>query len=143
MNFITRTALINAIVVITVVGVLHAQTDGAKIGVVSSIDLKTAEIIVRSPAAVNDMYMGDLLYLRIDGKIILLRVTFPMQTVSKCKAEGKNRALWVKVGKGMTVYRYREGIEDKSTGEAENTEDPRDKTYKGSPGAVIKYDLGE
>lgn len=144
MNLITKTALLCITLTITASGVLHSQTDGVKIGVVTGIDQKTAEIIVGTSTAANDIKMGDLLYLRIGGKIVLLRVTFPMQTISKCRAEGKNRALRAKAVKGMTVYRYMKGIEEISTtGKDEQTEDLRDRTYKGKAGGVIHYDTGK
>ncbi|HPS58769.1 MAG TPA: DUF1566 domain-containing protein [Spirochaetota bacterium] len=129
------------VMAIAITSMLHSQTDGEKLGFVRDIDNKTSEIIVGSSNAADDIKMGDLLYVRIDGKIIKLRATFPMQTVAKCKAEGKNRALWRKIEKGMAVYRYTKGIEDLTPGI-----DDSNKTYsigdRGPAGGWIFYDKG-
>jgi len=146
MNFKCKTALI-IVITIAAAGILHSQTEGVKVGVVQDIDKKAGVITVASPTAGTDIKMGDLLYVRIDGKLVQLRATFPMMTIAKCKAEGKNRALWTKAEKGMTVYRYKKGIDDNAAiGKDETTADTKNNEYKigdkGPAGGWVFYDKG-
>jgi len=48
--------------------------------------------------------MGDRLQIETDGGRIVLEVTFPMLTLSKCKIKGKGKLS--QLSKGMRVYRY-------------------------------------
>lgn len=140
MNYLRRTAIIAFLIFITA-GTLHSQIDGEKVGEIKQVDQKTSEVIVCSLIAGNDIQMGDLLYMRIEGKIVQMRVTFPMQTIVKCKPEGQNQSLLNKVVKGMTVYRYRKGVENFEP--AKNT---KSKIYmigdRGPAGGLIFYDKG-
>ncbi len=98
-------------------GMLWAAGD-QKVGIINHVDKSSGEIIVGSPSAATELQMGDQLYFRIDGKIVLLKVVFPMQTIAKCKAEGKNKVLWIKAAQGMTVYRYSKASEESSSDES-------------------------
>lgn len=141
MNFVARSAIIIALLIIASTGTLHSQTEGEKVGEVKQIDTKTSEVYVGSPSAGIDIQMGDLLYVRIEGKAVQLRATFPMQTIAKCKAEGKNRALLKKAEKGMSVYRFKKGVED-----FRSIVDIQSKIYKigdrGPAGGWVFYDKG-
>lgn len=110
MKFIKTTGLIIAVMIITAYGNLQSQTEGEKVGEVKQVDQSAGVVVVGSPTAGSDIKMGDLLYMRIDSKVVLVRATFPMQTVAKCKPEGKNRDIWTKAEKGMPVYRYNKDI---------------------------------
>ncbi len=139
MNFIRKITITVSISIFAVSGFLHSQTEGEKVGEVSQLDKKSGEVIVGSPTAGSDIAMGDLLYLIIDGKIVQLRATFPMQTIARCKAEGKNRALWTKTEKGMPVYRFKKGVES-----SEAVTPDRVNTFisRGPGGGWIFYDKG-
>jgi len=106
------TVLAGVMLTIALTGTLYPQSEGERVGQITQVNMKTGEIIVGSPSAAKDIKMGDLLYVRIEYKVVQLRATFPMQTVAKCKAEGNNRKLWTKAVKGMPVYRWKEGIAD-------------------------------
>jgi hypothetical protein len=112
MYFMRKIIFITAILTIALSGILYSQTEGGKVGEVKQISKTAGEVIVGSPTASKDIKMGDLLYVRVEGKAVQLRATFPMQTISKCRAEGPNRELWSKIKTGMTVYRWKTGIED-------------------------------
>ncbi len=147
MNYISRIVLITAVIIFPASGILHPQSEGVKVGVVEDIDKKSGVITVSSPTAGNDIQMGDLLYIRIDGDVVQIRSTFPMMTVSKCKPEGKNRALWTKAEKGMTVYRYKNEIKDSKEiveeSEASDIKNKNDRIGKIGPGGgFIFYDKG-
>ncbi len=133
-------SLIIAILSIFAAGILLPQTEGIKIADVYKFDTKTGELIVSSPKASSDIKMGDLLYMRIEGKVVLLRASFPMMTTAKCKPEGKNYMLWAKARKGMPVFRFKDGIEDTAAVVAQT------KIYKigdrGPSGGWIFYDKG-
>jgi len=124
---------------------LYSQTGGTKAGVVIGINKQSGEILVGSPDAGDDIKMGDVLFVIIDGKTVQLRVIFPMMTQAKCRAEGNNRVLWKKIEKGIPVYRHING--DVNT--ISNTEvaaDADKKIYKvgdrGPAGGWIFYDKG-
>ncbi len=135
------TISISIFIILTAGAVLRSQTEGEKIGEIKQLVMKTGEVIVGSPTAGSDITMGDLLYIRIEKKIVLLRATFPMQTIAKCKAEGKNHALWTKAVIGMSVYRYKKGIENNEPvvrAESGNN----DIVKRGPGGGWIFYDKG-
>jgi len=147
MKFTKHTIAVAALFVILFSGTLHPQTDGDKAGDVNQVDKKSREIIVRTSGDSNNIQMGDLLYVRIDGKIVKLRATFPMQTITRCKAEGENRQMWIKIEKGMPVYRYKKSVEEAVTDKKETpARDRTGKGYKigdrGPGGGWIFYDKG-
>jgi len=76
---------------------------GKETGDIRSVNPGNKEIIVNVKSGA-DLKMGELLEIKSDTGRILLEVTFPMQTVAKCKINGKGRLSDLK--KGMTVYRY-------------------------------------
>jgi len=148
MKFINKISTIAAIFFIISAGILQSQNDGEKVGDVNQIDKKNKEVIVSSSTASNIIQMGDLLYVRIDDKIVKLRATFPMQTITKCKAEGENRQQWIKIEKGMPVYRYKKSIEEAVPVEkGQARRDRRGGDYKigdrGPGGGWIFYDKGD
>jgi hypothetical protein len=80
----------------------HLRKTGQMIGVIGMITGK--EITVNSNDNGGSVFMGDTLCLYSGDTIIILRVTFPMMTVSRCELISGNRPL-IKVG--MKVYKYR------------------------------------
>ncbi len=140
LNIIRKGVLVIAILSIAANGILLSSPEGDKVADVYKLDIKNGEVIIGSPNASDNIKMGDLLYVRIDGKVVLLRTSFPMMTSAKCKPEGKNYILWTKAIKGMAVYRFKNGIEDQENEIAQN------KNYKigdhGPAGGWIFYDKG-
>lgn len=139
----------NAVLLIFIsAGMLHSESDGEKAGVIKQIDKKKGEIFVGSIKSVNDVQMGDLLYVRIDGKVVQLRVEFPMQTMAKCRAAGENRELWTKIENGMQVYRYNKSVVDRAAaGKDIQSRNRGGSGYKigdrGPGGGWIFYDKGD
>jgi len=80
----------------------HLEKTGRMIGVVGKITQK--EITVNGNDIGGRVFMGDSLCLYSGDTIIILRVTFPMMTVSGCELVSGNRAL---IKPGMKVYKYR------------------------------------
>ena len=141
------TLIISAIIFLSA-GAANSEPEGISVGVVQNIDLKSGILTVASSGKGDPIKMGDLLYIRVDGKVVLLRATFPMMTTSKCKPEGKNRKLSHKAEKNMEVYRFKRGIEDSQV-IAKDAEliDAHNKVYKvgdrGPAGGWIFYDKGD
>jgi len=77
---------------------------GLFIGAVKSITEN--DLIVGGSDIAFKVHMGDKLCLYPDDKIIVLRATFPMMTVTKCKVISGNRN---DVKPGMKVYKYSAG----------------------------------
>ncbi|PKL16290.1 MAG: hypothetical protein CVV49_17025 [Spirochaetae bacterium HGW-Spirochaetae-5] len=129
-------------------GIANSEPEGISVGVVQSIDLKSGILTVATSGKGDPIKMGDLLYIRVDDKVVLLRATFPMMTTSKCKPEGKNRKLFHKAEKNMEVFRFKRGVED-SQSIAKDAEriDSHNKIYKvgdrGPGGGWIFYDKGD
>lgn len=148
MKHLNKTCLILTLFTIASSGILHSKSGQIKVGEVTGVDKKSGEIIVGSPSSGDTIKMGDLLYVRIDGKIVQLRAVFPMMTISKCKAEGKNRALWKMINKGMPVYRFTDGTTDSTEVNInESAVDAENRIYKvgdhGPAGGWIFYDKGD
>lgn len=75
---------------------------GGEIGTIDNTNSGAANITVKIRPGVNLM-MGDMLEADgVEGKI-RLEVTFPMQTIVKCRIKGKGKISEIK--KGMPVYR--------------------------------------
>jgi hypothetical protein len=147
MKLFNKITLIILVITILSAGIVNSEPEGISVGVVQSIDIKTGVIIVASSSATDAVKMGDLFYIRINGKVVLLRVTFPMMTTSKCKPEGKNRSLWTKAEKRMAVYKYKSGIEDNhAIADNYTAIDAQSIVYKvgdrGPAGGWVFYDKG-
>jgi len=74
---------------------------GPYIGNINSVS--ATEIIVGSKDIAERVLMGDKLCLFSGENIIILRATFPMQTVAKCEVVSGNRK---DIKFGMKVYKY-------------------------------------
>jgi len=114
-NSVKKISLIlTAISVITFVCMPLMAKDGPVAGKIDSINKKTKEIVINTESG-KTLKMGDKIYVRIDGQPVILEVTFPMMTTSKCKPEKKNEKKFSSITKGLTVYRYEKGIEEVET----------------------------
>ncbi len=82
-----------------------------QIGEIFSINPANKEIIVNVHSGIN-LNMGDLLQIETESGKIILDVTFPMQTVSKCKIKGNGKL--AELTKGMPVYRYNKETDNKN-----------------------------
>lgn len=107
------------------------------IGKTGEINSGKKEVIVNVKSG-NVLKMGELLQIETDGGKVTLEVTFPMQTVAKCRIKGKGR--YSDLSRGMSVYRYSmdEAVEDTAVkpGEAYKVGD------RGPAGGWIFYDKG-
>lgn len=102
---------ISALSVIALISEPLAAKDGAVAGKVSSVNKSTKEVVVNSESG-RTLKLGDKIYVRVDGAPVIMKVTFPMMTTSKCKPEKKNDKKFSSISKGLTVYMYEKGIED-------------------------------
>jgi len=96
---------------------------GKEVGVIGSIDSAKKEILVNVKSGTN-LNMGDLLEIETESGKIILNVTFPMTTTSKCKIQGKGNFSELK--KGMAVSRYSkddESPKEDITGKAGETKE--------------------
>ena len=91
------------------------QAEGQALGTVFDINVATGEISIQNPKVGEQIRMGDKLYVRIDGKAVVMEATFPMMTLCKCKLLPAYRGQLGKVQKGMTAYSYVAGIEKEDT----------------------------
>jgi len=99
---------------------LTGNTTGVEkeVGVIGNIDTTKKEIIVNNRSGTN-LNMGDLLEIQSEKGKIIIEVSFPMMTTSRCKI--KNKGKLSELSKGMTVYRYSKDDEPaEETGKAGN-----------------------
>ena len=85
--------------------------DGELIGKIGEVNTFTGEIIVQSPQAAAKIKMGSKLYVRINGRVVIITATYPMQTVAKCKLVSSNAGYLGQIRKGIPVYCYVAGVE--------------------------------
>jgi len=108
-----------------------------EVGRVSEIDRRTGDVTVTVISGLR-VNMGERLQIETDKGKIVLEVTFPMLTLSKCKIRGKGKLS--QLSKGMKVYRYSkdEPVEDTAVkpGKAYKVGD------RGPAGGWIFYDKG-
>lgn len=77
--------------------------EGKLVGLVKSVDIAGNEIIVSSVVIGQLVNIGDTLYCVLDGVKINMEVTFPMQTIARCKIIDKKNI--TKLKNGETVYK--------------------------------------
>ena len=104
-----RNFFLSACVVLLLSGITTGA--GKEVGVIGNIDAGSKEITVNVKSGTS-LIMGDLLEIQAESGRIILDVTFPMQTVAKCKIKGKGNPSDLK--KGMAVYRYDKNASDSS-----------------------------
>lgn len=123
--------------IITSSAAVLKSEDEKYIGKTGEIDSGKKEIIVNLKSG-TVLKMGDLLQVQTETGKIILEVTFPMQTVVKCKIKGSGK--YPDLRKGMNVYKY---SKDET---ADETAVESDRTYKigdrGPAGGWIFYDKG-
>ena len=73
----------------------------------------SGEIIITSPNAAQMMNMGDKVFIIVDNRPVIMKITFPMMTVAKCRLEPGYEAYFGRLYKGLMVYKYQQGIENK------------------------------
>jgi len=103
---------------------LLAYSSGEEVGEIYKINSNTGEIEVKMKSGIT-LNMGEQLQVETESGKIMLEVTFPMMTLSRCIIKGKGRLSYLK--KGMVVNRFVKGSENsnKVTGSIEkygNTE---------------------
>ena len=84
-----------------------SQQHGQFIGEIKSVNRN--EIIVGGKDLASRIYLGDKLVLYSGNNIIILRSSFPMQTVTKCDLISGKRE---EVKSGMKVYKYKRNKEE-------------------------------
>ena len=123
---------------------VFASAQDGRLGDVRKIDKASGEIIVSVPASANDIKAGDLLYAKVGGDYVTLRAVFPMQTVVKCRAEGKNRALLT--APGAPVFRTMKTATTETADGSKAAAAPAKGAYepgaKGPAGGYVFYDKG-
>ena len=134
-----RTLILCMAVFALLTGVSLGQTDG-RLGEVRKIDKASGEILVSLPASRNDVKVGDLLYAMVNGEYVTLRAVFPMQTVVKCRAEGKNRALLT--SPGAPVFRTMKAADGGTSAPADPAKGKYEVGGKGPAGGYVFYDKG-
>ena len=92
-------------------GTMLQAFDGEHIGKIGEVNTATGEIVVQSPQAAEKIRMGGKLYVRINGNVIIMTATYPMQTIAKCKLIPSNAGYLGQIGKGIPVYSYVAGVE--------------------------------
>lgn len=109
-----KTALIAAAAALCTAAIMtFTYSSPVSIGVIGSVDAGTGEVIVNIPGSSGMVTIGDLLFVQVNGEVVVLRATFPMQTMSKCKLLPGHKKYFSKLTRGMPVYRYYSGVEKK------------------------------
>ncbi len=96
---------------------INAMSEKIKAGAIDQIRSRVITVRVNRGTV---LMMGDLLEARAGDSTVLLEVTFPMQTVARCRvSEGKISVLT----KGMPVYRHIKGVNPEVSGEKKTSSD--------------------
>ncbi|HPS58668.1 MAG TPA: hypothetical protein PK514_11240 [Spirochaetota bacterium] len=107
------------------------------IGKTGEINSGKKEIIVNVKSG-TVLKMGDLLQVETEAGKITLEVTFPMQTVAKCKIKGRGKYSDLRTGMGVYMYSKDEAVDETAVkpGSAYKIGD------RGPAGGWIFYDKG-
>ena len=109
-----KSSIVSAMMFAAVIlcGTMLMAFDGEQIGKIGEVNTVTGEVVVQSPQAAAKIKMGSKLYVRINGKVVIMTATYPMQTVAKCKLIPSNAGYLGQIGKGIPVYGYIAGMEN-------------------------------
>jgi len=88
------------------------------VGRIGSVNTASGELLVNVPTTGRVLRMGERLYVRIEGVVVLMKATFPMSTTSRCRLEPRYARSLSKLKPGMTVYRYYPVVEDEKKDDA-------------------------
>lgn len=84
---------------------VEKKVNGEFIGIVKAVNPVSNEIIVSSGRIAYKVQIGDTVFIENDGGKINMDVSFPMQTIAKCKVKDKDRKNISKIKKGDKVYK--------------------------------------
>ncbi|MCP4131203.1 MAG: hypothetical protein GY754_09505 [bacterium] len=96
---------------ISISGDLYSRTP-RRLGRVGKINRAKKEIIVASPSAGRTMRMGKKVFVKVGNSVVVMRVTFPMVTIARCKVLPKYQGFLNRVRKNQSVYGYYKGVEN-------------------------------
>lgn len=109
-----KTFLSSAVFMLFIVSDYSFAAEGVNIGKISEINKNSGEITVASTKAAESIRMGDFLYIRIKGKVVMMKATFPMMTVAKCRLLPGYGKYLNEISKNNQVFAYVKGIEKES-----------------------------
>jgi hypothetical protein len=116
--------------------------EGPRIGKIYQVHRKSGEIVVQS--VTPDIRMGSRLYTRVQGKAVIMKATFPMQTVVKCRLEGQHGKYLASLKISMPVHKYVQGVTDDISAAGQSIGDEREREYTlGRLNAIINDHLHE
>jgi len=94
---------VTAMLLLVASAFIYSYGSGEEAGKIFKIDRRAGEVHVSTKKGLQ-LNIGDRLQVETDSGKIVLEVTFPMLTLSKCKIKGKGKLSVL--SKGMKVYRY-------------------------------------
>lgn len=112
--------------------------DGRHVGIVGSVNNSTKEIIVNTLKD-KTLELGEQVYVRINGKVTVMKTTFPMMTTSKCALEKQYIKQINNMYTGMSVYKYETGVEEPGDGLSESKYRPAMIPVKGGTFQMGQY----
>lgn len=101
MAFIT----VSVCIFITVLATVLMPGDGKYAGKIGSIDSGKNEITINVESG-QTVKMGEQLYVRAGGVVVIMEATFPMQTIVKCRLVKASSGYLKNLEKGMSVFKY-------------------------------------
>jgi len=84
-------------------GYVQALPKSELIGNINSLNASKREIVVSTKRVLK---IGELVYVELDGNMVVMSVTYPMMTISGCQLEGKDAKYFDRLSKDMPVYKY-------------------------------------
>jgi len=109
-----KTFLSTAVFMMLIFGDSAFAAEGVNIGKISEINKNSGEVTVSSAKAAESIRMGDFLYIRIKGKVVMMKATFPMMTVAKCRLLPGYGKYLKEISKNSPVFAYVKGVEKES-----------------------------
>ncbi|MCP4135663.1 MAG: hypothetical protein GY754_32140 [bacterium] len=85
--------------------VISTVKRGKLIGIVKEINYGTGQIILGSKRIGKLVKMGDRVYVIVDDNKIYMKVSFPMQSIAKCRIAPEHRKFLNKIKKRVAAYK--------------------------------------
>ncbi|MCP4137998.1 MAG: hypothetical protein GY754_43950 [bacterium] len=98
------------LITLFIITIFSTPSEAASLGKIRKINRASGEIIVISSGA-KRIRMGQKLYLKVNNKIVVLRASYPMMTVVKCRLLPGYYKYLGQIKKNTPIYRYKKEIE--------------------------------
>ena len=83
---------------------IKPDSELVQVGIINALDTAKREVLVSTNRTLR---MGETVCIEHEGKRIIMSASYPMMTSSVCQLKGEYKKYFIKLKKGMSVYRFK------------------------------------